>query len=357
MCILILAVIPVCMGMNVVSGIRQRSLVLCLIYGYLLMMVSFELVTVPILLLTDYGNFKYVLWIYTPIIIFLSLSGLFLANKKGFLPQIRTDVNKTVLGVIKNREQLIVWSIAFVLLAVMLVLVSTRVIFDGDDAYYVTQSLIAQQKGSMYASDPYTGKATAIDMRHALAVFTMWISYVGTVCKVHTTILCHSILPLVFIPFAVIIYAKTGALLLKDKKEMLGYFVIFIEIFIMFGRVSMYTPEAFLIARTWQGKAVAANILIPITILGLFLVADTYYSDSNKTTPVWILLALTNAAAGVFSSLAVIFACVMIGSGGVVLAILKRKVKIVVNACLCCLPGVLYMLLYLYYMYFGWRSL
>lgn len=355
MSILILIAVPVCMGLIVVSGLRYRTWSLALCYGYLVMMVSFELVTVPVLLLTDYGNFRYVMWIYTPVMLALAIIGVLRARRTGCLTE-ATDRLKDVLDDIRHdKEQIIVWSIAALILTVMLILVSVRVIFDGDDAYYVVQSLIAQQKGAMYSSSPYTGRAAAIDMRHALAVFTMWISYVGTITRIHTTVLCHSVLTLVFIPMTVLIYGQLGTHLLRNRRELWGYFVIFIEIFILFGRVSMYTPETFLLARTWQGKAVAANILLPMVFLTYAHMLKALLVEENKGIRDWLPMILVNASAGIFSSLAVVLVCVMTGAGGLVIAIMKRRIRPLLYACICCIPGLIYMLLYLYYTYFGWR--
>ena len=355
MSILILVAVPVCMGLTVVSGLKCRTWPLALTYGYLVMMTSFELVTVPVLLLTDYNNFRYVMWIYTPMMLILSAAGVIRACRTGCIGEANDRLKDELSDIFHDREQLTVWSVAIVILIVTLVLVSVRVIFDGDDAYYVAQSLIAQQKGAMYSSNPYTGRATTIDMRHALAVFTMWISYVGKITGIHTTVLCHSVLPLVFIPLTIIIYGQTGARLLKGKMVMWGYFVIFTEVFILFGRVSMYTPEAFLLARTWQGKAVAANILLPTLILTYMIMSDRLLSDDDGGFVIWLPMLLVNASAGIFSSLAVVLVCVMTGAGGLVISIMRRRFRPLIYACLCCIPGLIYMILYLYYTYFGWR--
>lgn len=355
MCLIILTVIPLCMGYTVTGGFKSASPLTALVYGYMVMMVSFELVTVPVVLLTDYGNFRYVLWIYTPVMLIIAAAGVIRALRNGQLRGSAAWLRSTLTRIMHDREQLIVWSVAGVILVTILVLVSVRVIFDGDDAYYVVQSLIAQQKGAMYSSNPYTGRAAAIDMRHALAVFTMWISYVGTVTHIHTTILCHTVLPLVFIPLCLMIYGRLGSALLGDREELKGYFVIFAELFILFGRVSMYTPEAFLLARTWQGKAVAANILLPMVLLTYAHISEDVLSGDERGLRTWLPMIVINASAGVFSSLAVVLVCVMTGAGGLVLAIMKRKIRPLVYACLTCIPGLIYMILYLYYTYFGWR--
>ena len=375
MCILILLVIPACVGLGAVNLLdrKNRSAGLLLPVGYLLMLLVFELITVPILFLTKYENFKYVMWIYTPIVLVLTALGIITTLKRVRVQgkEYLTDMfdiyiddvgGKTVTGKLLGRFPIdypVVWIIALVILVLMLILAQTRVIFDGDDAYYVVQSLITQQNGTMYVTQPYTGRAAPIDMRHALAVFTMWITWVGQMTGLHTTIVCHTVLPLVLLPLTVVTYAEMGLRLLRDKKIMLPYFVVFIELMILFGRVSIYTSEAFLLARTWQGKSMAANLLIPMTFLAmliLFGTADeTEENGQNKGLCRWILLLIINAVAGIFSSLAVILVSLLMLVGGFVLMIREKSIRTMISACLCCVPGLAYMLLYVYFTYFGWR--
>lgn len=260
-----------------------------------------------------------------------------------------------------------------------LVLMERSVIFDGDDAYYVAQSLATWKNGTMYSVNPYNGRAAALDMRHAMAVFPMWIAYVGKMSGIHTTILCHSVLPLVLIPLALLVFGDMGYLLL-DGKRLLPYYMLFITVMLMFGRVSIYTAETFLISRTWQGKAVTAGIMIPMTFLALMLVyranggevsagqnvvditANTL-SDQNTASgkkrlnipSEWIFLALINASAGIFSSLAVELISLLIATGGVVMGIRNKSIKTVIKTWVCCIPGVIYMVLYLYFTYLSWR--
>lgn len=361
-CILILVLAPACMGMLVVNSLTKenRTLGLAIPAGYLIMMISFEIVTVPILLTTSYKNFVYVCWIYTPVMLVLMALGIYStvcrlkkenSSLKNMLSEGKACYSNTSL------ESRIVWMIAGVILICILVLMETRVIFDGDDAYYVVQSLISQQNGTMYVIQPYTGRAAALDVRHALAVFTMWISYVGKLSGIHTTILCHTVLPLVIIPLTLLTYTELGLRLIGEKKELVPYFTVFMELLILFGRVSIYTPETFLISRTWQGKSMAANLLIPLTMLGLLIMYMTYTRSSEKVTwkNAWVMVLLANTAAGIFSSLAVMLVSVLIMVGAFAMTVYKRKINILINAIICCIPGGLYILVYLYYTYFGWK--
>lgn len=358
MCILLLVVVPTCMGLILVDPLERgdKSLALLLPAGYIVMMVSFEIVTVPIFLTTSYHNFKYVCFIYTPVMLALSALGVWMMvrreHREGVvgISDLKTRMSRALQPYRKGSiEAKVIWIIAVLILVVMVILAETRVIFDGDDAYYVTQSLISWQDGTMYVIQPYTGRAGSMDTRHALAVFTMWIAYIGKLTGIHTTVVCHTVLPIVIIPLTILCYLELGIRLLRKNKEMICYYIVFIELLILFGRVSIYTSEAFLMARTWQGKSMAANLLIPMTFVALMMT----FSTENKAR--WNILICVNAAAGIFSSLAVVLVSVLILVGGFVLAIRDKKAIRLVQAGLTCVPGGLYMLLYIYFTYWGWR--
>ena len=419
-CIIILVVIPACAGMIVVSGMHKPFAGLIIPAGYLVMMFSFEVVCVPVILLTHGSNFKYVCFIYTPVLVMLSVWGIIRGRRSGLCKDIAgsfKNIFSNLPGKSRRQgssddsrhegisaESVIIWAIVIVMTIVMLVCMERSVIFDGDDAYYVAQSLATWKNGTMYSVNPYNGRAAAIDMRHAMAVFPMWIAYVGKMCGVHTTILCHTILPLVLIPLALMVFGDMGYLLLGGNKDLsntvaagkasgssksvdmaqnrryLPYYMLFITIMLMFGRVSIYTAETFLISRTWQGKAVTAGIMIPMTFLALMVVyevcggngtgkdilvditinmpSDPTVDPSQKRVQIpfeWIFLALINASAGIFSSLAVELISLLIATGGVVMGIRNRSIKTVIKTWVCCIPGFIYMMLYLYFTYLSWR--
>ena len=55
----------------------------------------------------------------------------------------------------------------------------TRAMFDGDDSYYVVQSVLADQTGVLNRIRPYTGLSTGLDVRHAFASLPLWEAYVA----------------------------------------------------------------------------------------------------------------------------------------------------------------------------------
>lgn len=341
-----------CCGQIIVCGMDSKKSFAGLIIpaGFMLMMLSFELVCVPVILFTSGSNFRYVCFIYTPVLLILAALGAYRGVKSGMI----ADSARNMASFVKNLdiEQKITWCIFIVLTVVLLVFMETRVIFDGDDAYYVAQSVTTWQNGTMYSVNPYNGRAAAIDMRHALAAFPIWNAYIGKIFGIHPTILCHSILPIILIPVALIVFGDIGRIVLKDRREMLPYFMIFMTLILMFGRVSIYTSETFLISRTWQGKAVTAGIMIPAVFLAY---AVLYDDESPNDLHEWGYLFIIDAAAGIFSSLAVELISILIAAGGAVYLIRQKSIKKTLPVIACLAPGVLYMMLYLYFTYLSWR--
>lgn len=249
------------------------------------------------------------------------------------------------------------WCIFLCILAFQLYMAVTRASFDGDDAYYVAQSVMADQNGSMYEVDPYTGAAARFDARHATATVTMWIAVLARMTGIHATILSHTILPLVILPAVYLIYLQIGKVLCREKR-MLPIFMILIALLQMFGYVSLYTKETFLMTRTWQGKAMAGNLVFPAIFWILFYFAQTIpikkkeeVLEDRETMPprwgFWMLLLCINTFAAMCSSLAAFLAALMIAAFGLVLSIQKRNLKLLFQLALSCVPCVFYMGLYI----------
>ena len=212
------------------------------------------------------------------------------------------------------------------------------------DAYYGVQGVIAQQMDSLYRFDAYTGSSAPLDVRHALALIPIWEAFIGRMSGMHATVIAHSVIPLVFLPLTYLLYFRIGKSLLSDKKEMLPMFMIVLALIQMFGNVSIFTNETFLLTRTWQGKSVAGNLVLPAVVWLFLCLFDKKEKQENAY---WILLACVNLAAGVSSSLAVMLSALLVAGFAVLFAIKERRVCILVKAGLTCIPSALYVLVYL----------
>ena len=259
------AVMPVLSGLLPVSFLPRdrRRVPLIILTGYLASFALFEVLGLPILLFTATGDFALLTWAYMIADLALIAAGFLRCSRSG---GIRLPENKFTKDY--DGEAGLFWIGFAALLLFQIYMAYTHASFDGDDAYYVAQSVQTWQTGTMYLYVPYTGWTTTLDGRHALAMVPMWIAWVSTFCSTHPAIVTHSMLPIVLIPLADIALYTGMVALTHDQPEdlrrrMLPAAMIVIAVLQIFGNVSIYTPETFLLMRTWQGKSLFANLILP----------------------------------------------------------------------------------------------
>jgi hypothetical protein len=244
--------------------------------------------------------------------------------------------------------------------------------FDGDDAYYVAESLLAQQVDVMNTILPYTGTSTSLDIRHALAVITMWEAFVAKMSGIHATIVAHSILPLFILPLIYLVYVEIGRILFRNRQQVIPVFMIVVSVLLMFGNVSIYTPATFMFMRTWQGKALVGNLVFPMIFwVFMWMLEDSRMSGQKKKVPAtgtgtnatvsplsqatpeyisfrsgWIMLALINMLSGVCSSMGVIFGSGLVALLTLILLVFSRRLTVLIGSFLCIVPNLIYLGIY-----------
>ncbi|MCR5101151.1 MAG: hypothetical protein K6B41_07325 [Butyrivibrio sp.] len=366
MIVLWLFIIPFLMGFlgTVVLESPKRTVGITFLTGYLLMFGVFELVAIPCMINITYNAFAYCVQYYNIACAVLcglgAVSAIWKVRRKRNIKDIfytlfpgdnRSAPENLLNPHIKvmniklqySGESIFYWILFFGIVLFQIYMAMTRASFDGDDAYYVVESLLAQQAGVMNTIQPYTGISTSLDIRHALAVITMWIAAIAENCEIHSTIFSHTIIPVIFLPLVYLVYIEIGRILFRKNQQMLPIFMIIMSLLQMYGNVSIYTSETFLMMRTWQGKAMVANFVLPL-IVWLFL-----WLFENKATDngPWLLLFLVNMTAGICSSMGILLGGGLMGLLTLMLLIYTRKLKIIPLAIFAIIPSIVYLLLYL----------
>ncbi len=278
-----LVVVPFCMGHIPAYFLprRHQNPGTVFLSGYLFEWAVFEVLAIPILIWGPGQNFHLLTRLFSIIAILLSIGGILLRllfyKKTGrgfFADALPSKEHLRHLGA----EQWVLWALFAVLLGFQLYMAITRTSFDGDDAYYVVQSLLAQETGTMYKYLPYTGGTTSLDVRHALALLPMWIAFLAVKANLHATITAHLVMPIVLIPLSYLVFYEIGTALFRKKREDIPVFLLILELLQIFGNVSIYTNETFFLTRTWQGKAVVGSVIIP----SLFLLMLWIYEEKGR---------------------------------------------------------------------------
>lgn len=344
--ILILIISPFCVGLIPASVIDRTKVRISQIYlmGFIFLMAVFQLIVVPVIINAP-GKFELVVILYSIFQLVLAICGIsllvILIRKYGNPFKWNQQEERIV-----TKEAIILWVIAMLLVIFQMVMFVFTQYFDGDDAYYVVQSLLTTETNTMYSIKPYTGLTTGIDLRHAMASMPMWIAYIARISGIHSTIVAHSVLGLFLIAIIYMIYFQCAVILFGKDRKRIPIMLIFICIMYIFGNVSIYTSSTFMMTRTWQGKSVLANMVIMTIIWCLLAIFETDEYGKEIRFGYWITLVGINIVAAMCSTASVFLAPILIGISGLIMAIAKKDIQVILRLLVTCLPLVIYAAMY-----------
>lgn len=309
------------------TGIRPGTV----LRGYFLSFALCEACALPVLFLTPLGDFVLFTRVYAALLCILAAAGLAFLIKGRKRRGVFFGIRRALRLLTPGRSGR--WTMLFAVLAVilyffMLYKAYTVASFDGDDAYYVTQSVLSVQTGTMYRYLPYTGITTSVDMRHAMALFPMWTAALSAYSGIHPTIVAHSIEPLLFISLSALVFLRISGMLFDagdpDRAGKRAAFMCLSFLLWIFGNVSLFTPETFLLTRTWQGKSVLANLLLPAMLYCLLRAGKR--PEERETYAEAFLICLSS---GLFTSMAPALLLAFTAAGALCLSIAKKDKRIV----------------------------
>lgn len=386
--ILWLLIVPMGIGIlcNGILPLVRRTIGITFLLGYLVYFAVFEVIAIPCMLHYVYNAFsyccRYSMWALTILTAFGVLKSVQMLKHEGmsYLSLFPGETHATAHELLSPRsdprmlkmsyslESKIYWGIFFALVIFQMVMAVVMASFDGDDAYYVVESLLAQQADAMNTILPYTGTTTILDKRHALAVITMWIAFIARMSDIHATIVSHSVIPLIVIPLVYLVYVEIGRILFRRRQEIIPVFMIIVSALMIFGNVSIYTPATFFLTRTWQGKALVSNLVFPLilwvflwmledakrtNIFGKIAEAETEsyaeFKEANRLRRMspWIVLGLINMFSGICTTMGIVFGGGLIALLTLVLLIFARNFRVILGAICCVIPSAIYLLIYL----------
>lgn len=308
--------------------------------GFLTQLAVFQLIAVPVMIKAVYGM-KLLTGSVSAVLALLSAAGIAVTVVQRPKRLSVSLIKGACLG--HTREYRIFWIIALLLIAFQMYMSYAYAVFDGDDAYYVVQSVLADQTGVLNRIRPYTGLSTDLDVRHALATLPLWEAYVARVTGIHATIVAHTLLPLVLIPLTYLLYYEIGRKLLGAGNVKLPIFLSLISIMQIWGNGSIYTNATFFLMRTWQGKSILANLVLLTEIWLLLEIFEE--KEKGLKAGYWALLVVNNVVSAMMTSMGAFLAAVFMGIVGLVAAIRQKKPSVLIKLCLCCIPNVVYLLM------------
>ncbi|HPF29203.1 MAG TPA: DUF6077 domain-containing protein [Lachnospiraceae bacterium] len=347
--ILWLGLVPLLAGVIPSHFIEKKHKSIGLIYlcGFFMMFAVFQLTAVPFIVgkrtLTELS------FSYTIVMEIISVAGLIVA----VISIVKHSIEEYLIifeKVKRSKQEYVAWIIFLLLLIFQMVMSVCIMTPDGDDAYYVSHAVISDQQDSMFLKNSYTGGDGILDFRHVLAPFPMFIAMLARKSGMHAAAVAHTILPVALIGLTYLVYWKLADLLFEKKQENVPIFLVLISGIQIFGNYSVYTSETFFLTRTWQGKSILANLVIPFVFFVLMaIIRRTEKGKESVGKGVggcFFLLLLANLTGALASSLGLLLLLILEGVFFLVIAIRNHRLWLLPCGLLSLFPCYLYILLY-----------
>ena len=334
-CILLIIVIPIALGLFAIRFKKEKNNpFLAFVIGYIIQFASFELIYVPMYFAKM--SFQVVLYTWSTFILILSIISLII-NRKRF-----KKIMKQTVEMIKNAPKMLtIIFCLFLALQIVVPMLYTQKI-DPDDAFYLATINTTIETNSLFEYNAYDGSRYAgRPLRYSLSGLQIYFATLSQILNIHPAILIHTIWPSIIIPLEFVLYGLIGKRLFNNHKEKTMYFLIFLSMIYMFGAFSVYTNFSFFAYRSWQGKALIGNFVLPMIWLCYF------YCTQNDQWGDWLLLLCTMITACFVTEIGVFLAPFALGILAILDAIQNKKIKNLFKFGSCCLPQLIIGILYL----------
>ncbi len=317
--------------------------VFCWVAGQMLLWAVFQLLAIPLILRRmPFSVLVRAMLVMTALLLLYSVG---IAVKNGSLKRSRFRV---ITGEKAwNKRMIFMAVLAAGLLLVQLVLTAVLAYEEGDDAYYLAVATSTVDSDLMYTKNPYQGVHTALDARHGLAPFPVWIAFLARISGMRVITLAQIALPMGLILMAYGIHYLMARKLFGQDQEKCILYLLLVEVLTIFGGHSSYTTESFLLVRISQGKAVLCNLVLPFLLLLFLHYLQRLQKEQRCKWVVWLLFIATSLSGCLCSTQGGLLVCMLLGLGGMCAAGVYKKWKHLIPLGISCTFPVIYLLLYL----------
>lgn len=345
--ILVLFIVPELLGLLILRFWKEQknNIILAFVLGYIIQFAIGQLISVP--LIFKGGTLTDLVRVYVAVISVLSIIS-FVINV--------FRVKEIIIDIFANIKNMpILLSLMLIILIVMQLAVYVKYgHIDDDDATYVATATVAVQTDTLYKYSATTGTDSPWEqsiMRYRLGPFPLFYAIVSKVIDIHPAIVAHFILPLIFLPIVYMIYWLFAKELFEDNKKSSVLFMIFICVLHFFSHYNGKNNFIFALIRIWQGKAVLANIIIPLIIL-LYLYTEKYNLRYISFISIFLSILAGNFATTMAIAMAPVTLILLVVIYQFVKLIsketqIKKSLVVILKSLICCLPSIAYGLIYL----------
>ena len=234
--------------------------------------------------------------------------------------------------------------VIFIITAVFASVILLSYQFTLDASYYVGNTATALQTDTINMYDPFTGEwLDHYEMRYFFATFTINDAVICSILHMHPLIWCKITMAGTAVLLTIMVLYMTARRLFGTDMRRIAVFILLAAVADLF-MITIYTTSAFLTTRTYEGKCLLANVVLP----GMFYIYVCLLEDV-KDSRSWLLLFLTALGASALSSSSNMLIPAMIAVTFIPLAILRKDLWVIPKAAACMLPGMILTVIYIAY--------
>ncbi|SHJ14111.1 DUF6077 domain-containing protein [Pseudobutyrivibrio xylanivorans] len=138
-----------------------------------------------------------------------------------------------------------------------------------DDYDYVVSSQDTISSDTLSYVNIIDGSMPAVAEKRAVSSWNTYIAMLAKVSSFEVTTVCHTILPVLFIALAYLVYFYIARFLFAKTEDRM-IFMLILSFAYIFGLYSHYSVSFRLLGAVWQGKAVLTVIAVPFFAMYLF---------------------------------------------------------------------------------------
>ena len=281
-----------CIGCTFKGLLTQRhSHIPPLVIGFMLLFGSFQIISMPFMLLSaSLTALTYTVLIFYGTAFVLSF---IIASAK---------TAKKISGIKKHGiREMHTCTKYFAIAALVLIAVQIAAIFilshgDADDSLYIAQTNTILEANRITNIEPTTGNpAFSLQGMYKYVGYELLFAVICRATSLEAAVLYHSIIPL----FLIIVHFSLMFALCRSISHKYRWQLMLAGTFIdIFGGYSVYSAEAFLQFRLWQGKSLLVNIALPL----LLLIFIEVFKNQRIAKSTVVFLSITTYAAFCFST-------------------------------------------------------
>ena len=310
---------------------------LTFILGYLVYFAVFELVIVPMTL--KWVSLTAAAYIWAGIMALVICAAVICTIKKQ--RRIRAGQTETCSGIFgsiseiwKNHSVMIILAVAVVLLQCLIVIFYEDTTVDA--AYYVGTVSTSVYTDTLGRYNPFNGAIQkAFQARYVFSAYPMHNAVWCRLLGIHPIVQAKQVMSCMNVVTANLIIYQIGKRLFDGNRKKADLMLVFVCVLQLFCG-TIYSSGTFFFTRSYEGKAILANIAIPAVLM-----CAVWYLQEKNSRNVWIILFVTAVSALTFSGSAIIFP-IVIAAGMAPAAVMNKRFSGLVYCAVCMLPSALY---------------